>query len=55
MHPPHPPPKSATGCNAVYIGVTGRNLETRKREHIDAVKNFNLWKLPGLEGEMSNQ
>ena len=27
-------------CNAVYIGETGQSLETRKREHIDAFKNF---------------
>ena len=26
----------------VYIGETGRSLETRKGEHIDAVKNFDL-------------
>ena len=33
---------SCCKCNAVYIGETGRSLETRKREHIDAVKNFDL-------------
>ena len=32
-------------CDAVYIGETSRSLETRKREHIDAVKNFDLKKL----------
>ena len=31
-------------CDAVYIGEIGRSLETRKREHIDAVKNFALKK-----------
>ena len=33
---------SCRDCNAVYIGKTGRNLETRKRERIDAVKNVDL-------------
>ena len=28
----------------MYIGQTCRSLETRKREHIDAVKNFDLKK-----------
>ena len=28
-----------------YIGKTDRSLETRKREHIDAVKNFDLKKI----------
>ena len=28
----------------VYIGGTGRSLETKKREHIDAVKIFDLQK-----------
>ena len=28
----------------MYIGETGRSLETRKRERIDAVKNFDLKK-----------
>ena len=28
----------------MYIGETGRSLETRKREHIDAMKNFDLKK-----------
>ena len=35
---------SCRDCDAVYIGETGRSLETRKREHIDAVKNFDLKK-----------
>ena len=33
---------SCRDCEAVYIGETGRSLETRKSEHIDAVKNFDL-------------
>ena len=28
----------------MYTGETGRSLETKKREHIDAVKNFDLKK-----------
>ena len=35
---------SCRDCDAVYIGETGRSLETRKRGHIDAVKNFDLKK-----------
>ena len=35
---------SCSDCGAVYIGETGRSLETRRREHIDAVKNFDLKK-----------
>ena len=35
---------SCRDCDAVYIGETGRSLETRKCEHIDAVKNFDLKK-----------
>ena len=31
-------------CDAVHSGETGRSFETRKREHIDAVKNFDLKK-----------
>ena len=30
--------------DAVYIGETGRSLETTKRENIDAAKNFDLKK-----------
>ena len=36
---------SCRDCDAVYIGETDRSLETRKREHIDAVKNFDLKKI----------
>ena len=36
---------SCRDCDAVYIGETGRSLETRKREHINAVKNFDLKKV----------
>ena len=32
-------------CDAVYIGETGRSLEIGNREHIDAVKNFDLKKI----------
>ena len=35
---------SCRDYDAVYIGETGRSLETRKREHIDAVRNFDLKK-----------
>ena len=28
----------------MYIGETGRNVRTRKREHVDAVKTFNTKK-----------
>ena len=35
---------SCRECDAVHIGKTGRSLESRKREHIDAVKNFDLKK-----------
>ena len=33
---------SCCDCDAVYIGETGRGSETRKREHIEADKNFDL-------------
>ena len=33
---------SSCDWDAVYIDETGRSLETRKCEHIDAVKNFDL-------------
>ena len=26
-------------CDSVYIGETGRSISTRKKEHVDAVKN----------------
>ena len=32
------------GCNAVYVGETGRSVRTRKRERVDAVKTFNTEK-----------
>ena len=35
---------SCRDCDAVYIDETGQSLETRKREHNDAVKNFDLKK-----------
>ena len=35
---------SCGDCDAVYIGKTGRSLETRKRERIAAVKNLDLKK-----------
>ena len=35
---------SCRDCDAVYIGEIRRSFETRKREHIDAVKNFDLKK-----------
>ena len=35
---------SCHDCDVVYIRETGRSLETRKREHIDAVKNLDLKK-----------
>ena len=35
---------SSRDRNAVYIGETGCNVRTRKREHIDAVKTFNTIK-----------
>ena len=34
-------------ANAVYVGETGRSVRTRKREHADAVKTFNI-KKPAL-------
>ena len=33
---------SCRDCDAVYIGETGRSLETTQCEHIDTVKNFDL-------------
>ena len=33
---------SSCDWDAVYIDETGRSLETRKCEHFDAVKNFDL-------------
>ena len=33
---------SCRDCNAVYVGETGRSVRTRKREHADAVKTFNI-------------
>ena len=35
---------SCRDCDAVYIGETGQGLVIRKREHIDAAKNFDLKK-----------
>ena len=35
---------SCRDCNAVYVGETGRSVRTRKREHADAVKIFNIKK-----------
>jgi len=35
---------SYSNCDAVYIGETCRRLKTRKREHIDKVKNFEIKK-----------
>ena len=35
---------SCCDCDAVYIGVTGRTITTRKREHVDAVKNLDVRK-----------
>ena len=29
-------------CDSVYIGETKRSLETRKREHVNSVKNFEI-------------
>ena len=31
-------------CDAVYVGETGRSLSTRKKEHVEAVKEMNLQK-----------
>ena len=31
-------------CDAVYVGETGRSLNTRKKEHVKAVKEMNLQK-----------
>ena len=36
---------SCCDCDAVYIGETGRSITTRKWEHVDAVKNFDVKKL----------
>ena len=35
---------SCRDCNAVHVGQTGRSVRTRKREHVDAVKTFNIKK-----------
>ena len=37
---------SRCDCDAVglYIGETGRSITTRKREHVDAIRNFNVKK-----------
>ena len=35
---------SCCDCDAVYIGETGRSITTRKREHVDAVKNLDVKK-----------
>ena len=31
---------SCRDCNAIYIGETGRSIKTLKREHTNAVKDF---------------
>ena len=46
---------SCRDCDAVYIGETGRSLETRKREHIDAVMNFDLKKFARCQHVAENQ
>ena len=33
---------SCCDCDAVYIGETGRSVTTRKRVHVDAVKNLDV-------------
>ena len=38
----------------MYIGETGRSLETKKPEHIDAVKNFDLKKSALLQYAAEN-
>ena len=35
---------SCRDCNAVCVGERGRSVRTRKREHADAVKTFNIKK-----------
>ena len=35
---------SCRDCDAIYIGETGRSVKTRKREHVSAVRNFDLEK-----------
>ena len=35
---------SCRDCDAIYIGETGRSVKTRKREHVGAVRNFDLEK-----------
>ena len=35
---------SCRDCNAVFVGETGRSVGTRKREHVDAIKTFNIKK-----------
>ena len=35
---------SCCDCDATYIGETGRSITTRKREHVDAVKNLDVKK-----------
>ena len=35
---------SCRDCNAVYVGETGCSVGTRKREHVEAVKTFNIKK-----------
>ena len=37
---------SCCDCDAVYIGETGRSITTRRREHVDAVKNLDVKKSP---------
>ena len=35
---------SRRDCNAVHVGETGRSVRTRKGEHVDTVKTFNIKK-----------
>ena len=35
---------SCHDCDSIYIGKTRRSVKTRKREHVSAVRNFDLEK-----------